>query len=66
MGRIMGILAIVIAIVLGYVIGLLQNGIRVYHDVPPVKNPEKRKYNKSVGLEEFTDYYEETGGVNKF
>lgn len=62
----MELLAVIGALIVGYAIGLLQNGIKVYHDAPPVKNPEKRKYNKSVGLEEFTDYYEETGGVNKF
>lgn len=53
---------LIIALVIGYVIGLLQNGITIKEqsmDVP-------KGYNKSIGLEEYTKYHDDTGGVNKF
>ena len=57
-------LALIVALAVGYVIGMLQHGIKIYHE-PKVKSEEIPK-NKSVGLQEFTQYYDQTDGVNKF
>lgn len=55
-------LSLVIALALGYVIGLLQNGI----NINTTEKQAPKEYNESIGLDEYTKYYEETGGVNKF
>lgn len=53
---------LVIALALGYVIGLLQNGITINH-----KGEEfPEEVNKSVGIESYMQYHEDTNGENKF
>ena len=54
-----------IALVIGYVIGVLQGGIRVYEYSEPPET-KKQSYNKSYGIDEFKEYYEDTNGANKF
>lgn len=56
-------LTLVIALALGYFIGLMQSGIKITMEP---KKEEPVEYNKSMGIEEFKEYYEKTGGVNKF
>jgi len=57
-------LSLVVAVGLGYVIGLLQGGIHIYsNSTPKTKNLE---YNESLGVDEFKQYYDDTGGANKF
>lgn len=57
-------LTLVLAIGLGYVIGLLQNGIKVYQNYQP--EYEDGQYNESHGISEIKEYYDETEGMNKF
>lgn len=60
----MSYLTLVLAIGLGYVIGLMQNGVKVYTNTQPkVKEGE---YNKSQGIQDIKDYYDETNGLNDF
>lgn len=49
-------------LVVGYIIGLMQKGIKITHKTP---EPPK-EYNKSIGIDEFKQYYEETDGANMF
>lgn len=55
-------LAIVLALFVGYIIGILQKGITINYKDREVPD----EYNKSVGLSDYTDYYDKTEGVNKF
>lgn len=57
-------ISLVLAVGLGYLIGIMQGGIHVHTGGTGVTKP--KKYNKSVGQDKFTDYYDETGGTNKF
>lgn len=57
-------LSLVIALFVGYIIGLVQKGITIVHKDNRYEEP--KEYNKSVGIKEFTDYYDQTDGVNKF
>lgn len=57
-------LSLVIALALGYVIGLIQKGIHITHH-DQYENTSN-EYNKSVGIPEYMEYHEETGGVNKY
>lgn len=58
--------ALVLALVVGYVIGLLQKGIKITHvkewDIPKTD----RKPNPTYGIPEFMDYHEKTNGMNDF
>lgn len=56
--------SLVFSLFIGYVIGLMQNGIRIYHkeDI----HVAEQKYHESVGIDHFKEYYESTDGVNKF
>lgn len=55
-------IALVLALALGYVIGLLQNGINIHHK--DLEYPEE--YNESVGTKEYEQYYDEQQGINNF
>lgn len=57
-------LSLVITLAVGYIIGLLQNGITVNVRGKGVEAPAKT--NKSVGIQTYMDYYDDTGGENKF
>lgn len=57
-------LSLVLALVAGYVIGLLQKGININVNSNDAEVPEK--YNESIGIDEYMKYYEETDGANKF
>lgn len=57
-------LSLVLALVAGYVIGLLQEGININVNNNDAEVPEK--YNESIGIDEYMKYYEETDGANKF
>lgn len=57
-------LSLVLALVVGYVIGLLQEGININVNNNDAEVPEK--YNESIGIDEYMKYYEETDGANKF
>ena len=57
-------LSLVLALVAGYVIGLLQEGINISVNNNDAEVPEK--YNESIGIDEYMKYYEETDGANKF
>ena len=57
-------LSLVLALVAGYVIGLLQEGINISVNSNDAEVPEK--YNESIGIDEYMKYYEETDGANKF
>lgn len=60
----MEFLTLVLAVGLGYVIGLLQGGIHIYpNSTPKTKNEE---FNESYGVPDIKEYYEETEGMNKF
>lgn len=52
---------LLIALVVGYIIGLVQNGVTIKH----VGEKAPKNFNESVGLEPYVDYYNETEGVNK-
>ena len=51
--------------IIGYVLGLLQQPIRI-----EIKKKdsllEQSEYNKSVGIQEFMEYHDQTDGANKF
>lgn len=56
-------IALVLALFVGYIIGLMQKGITIKHrDLDEVP----KEYNESVGLQDYMDYYDKTKGVNKF
>lgn len=57
-------LSLVLALVVGYIIGLLQEGININVNNNDAEVPEK--YNESIGIDEYMKYYEETDGANKF
>ena len=58
-------LALVTALGIGYAIGLMQNGIHIYHK-ENYHIDEDSEPNSSVGIDYFKEYYDETDGVNKF
>lgn len=51
----MSMIAIVAAVAVGYVIGVLQNGIHIHkHD----GYDDNAEYNKSVGMDDYLEYYD--------
>lgn len=55
-------LSLVAALAVGYTIGLMQNGIRVYRDNP--HDFKEGDYNQSIGTSDFTDYYDKHVHLN--
>lgn len=53
---------LVLALLVGYVIGLMQKGITIKH----VGEDKPTQYHKGVGADYYKEYYEKTNGVNKF
>lgn len=57
---------ILIALVIGYVIGLMQKGIKININKDSLPDTTSDEYNASHGIPKFMDYYEQTEGENKF
>lgn len=49
-------LVLLLALALGYVMGLIHKGINIHHH----GEPESEEYNSSVGLEEYLKQMEDT------
>lgn len=57
-------LTLVLAVGIGYLIGLLQNGIKIYPN--SLEKMDNQEYNESYGVDEIKEYYDDTEGMNNF
>lgn len=54
-------LVIILALALGYVIGLMQKGINIHHH----GEETPKEYNNSVGIDQYTEFYDKVIGVSQ-
>jgi hypothetical protein len=62
-------MTIIIAFVLGLLAGVIPKGIHIHIHKPEQKKQEKEGYNESMAKHlppEVQNYYQSTGGANKF
>lgn len=57
-------LEILLALVIGYGIGMFQGGIKITVKKPDDEIPEETY--KSIGNDDVKEYYDKTGGMNDF